>query len=1014
MDMISENRLGDILQWDETQIEQALEAGADDEALRALLGPDGLREAQALAAKERRRFRGRRPRAYILPGVVGSKLGNARRLFERLKLLIWLNPLRIRDKGLNDLGLNSGAQIRTFGVFQTTYFLLHLHLRKEGYGVRNLAYDWRLPVADAADTLARALGEDDDREVYIVAHSMGGLIVREALAKAPDRFANVQRIITLGTPHGGSFSPVPLLQGAHRHLRMAAELANDDPRRLAEDVFATMPGLYELLPSAELFDNHLFDASRWPQNGPAIDSRLLGHGRNAHARRPDIDHRFRAIIGFGRETISNAVADADGFSYEATHDGDGAVLLQSTELDGVASWYTTAEHGQLPNARRVRKAVVDILENDRTDALSREPDRTGDSFAHRPKRLRTGFDPAADADPADLRDMFSDFAAPFADHAGDSAMAAPSRPGAGGPPKPETPTITAYGPGAEARHFEIKLFGGSLLDAPVRVVAAGVIDGVAPGGAASALDAALGGKFAMLRDANVVNARQGGLTIATATRAPIGADMAFLVGLGDLGRISEDGVTAAMRALCRRLIIDRIDDCAIVLFGVNSGLSVQSSMNGIVRGVTSALEEWDDGALLRNITICELDPARFDEVVAATDAALGGLDLKRTLQVRKVTERRFPVRGEIRGPDRDVLPKHWNLVYLNVEDFQLQHAKRFTYTLLADAGAAGTPSGSVEISHTEFENLLRDISGNGAFRSLQDARDFGRDMRELLIPDAILANLETSLADKRLVVVHKKAGSRVPWELLMLSDGSFPALRGGLSRVYSSSSVQAPTKAKGSSSHNKTRVLIISNPTSDLQGAAEETRALVAMLAARQDVDYVLLEESDATKDRILALMGSGATFDEPGFDIIHYAGHADHDELQASNGGLIAAGNEIITGHDIQNLPVIPPVVFFNACQSARVRRSQLRATRLIERSVSLAEAFLEGGVRSFIGTYWPVGDASAMLFADAFYTALLNGDALGDALTHSRHVVRDDGSADWADYMHFGDFNFTLAHDR
>lgn len=1010
--MLNERDLSEILLWDEGRIEDALSDDANEEQLTALLGREGFEEARTLAAKERRKFRGAKPRAYILPGVVGSKLGNEKRILEKLELLIWLNPLRIRKKGLDDLALDSGKEIRTFGVFQTTYFLLHLHLRKEGYAVRNFAYDWRLPLKDSAEALAKALREDGDRDIHIIAHSMGGLLIREVLGKDAKRFKNIERIITLGTPHAGSFAPAPVLEGTHRYLKMAANISGDEPARLVEEVFATMPGFYELLPSPDAFDNDLCDRASWPRNGPDVDANLLDQSAQAHRDRPDVDHRFRAIIGYGRETICNAIAGDSAFAYEASHDGDGAVLLKSAEIEGVPAWYSTAEHGNLPNASQVRRAVVDLLENDRTDVLIRTPQRRNDSFPYQLRSPDRRLKPNEEVDHATLRQLFSDFAAPYR---ADDDIASDSKPsGAPIPPKNDIPIITTYGPGSETRHFEIKLFGGSLLDAPVRVVAAGVIDGVAPGGAASSLDEALGGKFSKLRDANGIDARQGGLTIATATRSPIRADMAYLLGLGDLSIIHEDGICAAVRALCRRLIIDRLDDCAIVLFGANSGMSIEECMRAIMRGVTTALEEWDVEALLRNITICENDPKKFDEISAATDTALRALDLKRTIQIRKVTSRQFQAATPTRKTTTETLPKQWNLVHLNVDVFESQNSKKFTYTMLAGACSASTAGGEVEVSQPDFEKLLSDISGDGSIESIQRAKKLGMDMRQLLLPPPILNALESNLGEKRLVIVHKKEGSRVPWELLMLNDGKFPALGGGISRVYSSSFVQAPTKWKGSSNNKKLRVLIISNPTKDLKGAEIETEALKRLLSGRKNVEFVSLERDDATKSRILELMGSGSTLDEPGFDIVHYAGHADHDELEPGNGGLLAAGDEFITGRDIQDLPVIPPIVFFNACQSGKIRLTRsggkLIPKRTIDRSVSLAEAFLEGGVRSFVGTYWPVGDTSAKLFSNTFYSALISGATLGTALVQSRRAVFESKNADWADYMHFGDFDFSL----
>ena len=76
----------------------------------------------------------------------------------------------------------------------------------------------------------------------------------------------------------------------------------------------------------------------------------------------------------------------------------------------------------------------------------------------------------------------------------------------------------------------------------------------------------------------------------------------------------------------------------------------------------------------------------------------------------------------------------------------------------------------------------------------------------------------------------------------------------------------------------------------------------------------------------------------------------------------------------------------------------------------MSFAEAFLRGGIANYIGTYWPVGDAAALTFADTFYTRLLNGEALGNALLTARKKVEESGSADWADYILYGDPGFIL----
>ena len=62
-----------------------------------------------------------------------------------------------------------------------------------------------------------------------------------------------------------------------------------------------------------------------------------------------------------------------------------------------------------------------------------------------------------------------------------------------------------------------------------------------------------------------------------------------------------------------------------------------------------------------------------------------------------------------------------------------------------------------------------------------------------------------------------------------------------------------------------------------------------------------------------------------------------------------------------------------------------------------------------NYVGTYWPVGDKSAKDFSETFYTDLIKGKTIGCALTNGRKAISGD-SIDWADYIHYGDFNFTL----
>jgi len=65
-----------------------------------------------------------------------------------------------------------------------------------------------IPVANYVRALEQQLERlnvaDPEQKISIIAHSMGGLVVRMLLAERPDMGAQLQKVITLGTPHQGT------------------------------------------------------------------------------------------------------------------------------------------------------------------------------------------------------------------------------------------------------------------------------------------------------------------------------------------------------------------------------------------------------------------------------------------------------------------------------------------------------------------------------------------------------------------------------------------------------------------------------------------------------------------------------------------------------------------------------------------------------------------------------------------------------------------------------------------
>jgi CHAT domain-containing protein len=265
-----------------------------------------------------------------------------------------------------------------------------------------------------------------------------------------------------------------------------------------------------------------------------------------------------------------------------------------------------------------------------------------------------------------------------------------------------------------------------------------------------------------------------------------------------------------------------------------------------------------------------------------------------------------------------------------------------------------------------------------------------------------------TLDELPLVVVHDPVASQLPWESLRVGNW-VPALAGGLTRQHLDANMSVAKWLEERVDDGRLDVLLVTNPTSDLAGAEGEGLALRALLNQLSNVRVTVRHRSEATKAQLLADFRSGQ------FDVVHYAGHASFSPLHPGRSGLLCAGHEVLAGTDLAGLSNLPALVFFNACESGRVRgggakpkSSAIRRPRVD--NVSVASAFIRGGAANFLGTYWPVDDAAAKTFAQTFYPLLVQGRTIGDAVLAGRRAVKAAASVDWADYLLYGNPDFVL----
>jgi pimeloyl-ACP methyl ester carboxylesterase len=347
------------------QIVALLRSGAHAALLIAYFGEAEYRELSQLAklAATRRNPRGRR--VFVLPGIMGSRLGLVAR---RSYSLLWLHPTAVANGSMSQLAMPGSRALRAVGVMLPGYLKLRLRLEIAGFRPLFCPFDWRRDVDQLARSFARLIERSGERKALVVGHSMGGLVARAALAYDKRRIA---RLIQLGAPNDGSFAPLQALRAVYPTVRKIASLDRmHTAEQLARSVYHTLPGIYQMLPSAATAGAvDLFDPRSWPTDELSPDPKLLARARRVRAKLPKASDRCSVIVGAGQETIVSAALSGTCFRYEYRAEGDGTVPLSRAQWHGAATWFVNENHGALTKNDQVLAAVADLLKTGDTRRL---------------------------------------------------------------------------------------------------------------------------------------------------------------------------------------------------------------------------------------------------------------------------------------------------------------------------------------------------------------------------------------------------------------------------------------------------------------------------------------------------------------------------------------------------------------------------------------------------------------------------------------------------------------------
>jgi hypothetical protein len=961
-----------------------------------------------------------RPAVFVLPDFLGShlKVGGRR---------VWLNDGGVGGMALLRYAPGDGVSADTPIGLVYDELMDHLAVTHEVIG---FGFDWRRPLEDEARRLGAAVEAALDarsvtgQPVRLLGHSMGGLLARTMQLECPATWQRMMavdgaRLLMLGTPNAGSWSPMQVLSGDDSFGNAISGFGVPLQDHLAREVMADMPGLLQLqaglggpqqlersatwqaLAKADqravqertcwhVSAGEAFEAAyRWGVPSQAVLDQALALRRRLDDQLvrtpPEFAAKMVLVVGHAKVTPGGFEQTEDGtVLYIDAANGDGRVSIESALLPGVATWRLDAAHGDLPSSNDAFAAFDELLTQGDTQLLERWQLGTArDAPASTPLRRRPSREALGAGPPAH----------PL-------VLAEATR-------RPRGRAIAA--PGSEP--LRVAVLNGNLTFVTLPLMV-GHYRSRTLTGTERVLDRRVGGAMSSSLAAGLYPDVPGTAQVFSLQRRSDGAtdpwrgapmQHVVVVGLGDEGRLAERDLIRGARqgAMAWAQWVGREGDSpatfeiAATLIGSGGiGVHAATAARAIAQGVRQAndalgLAGWP---VVSRLTLVELYLNRASE-------AWRGLQV---LAIANPT--RFAVEPTItfgNGPLRRPVDSGYRGA-----DYDLITATR---------GAEGTIEFRLDSKRARTEVraqvtqalLVRELVRTTGASPDAGGAEIGRTLFQLLVPTEIEPFLGGT---GRALLEVDQATAPIPWELLDTPaerrTGSDPrpwAVRSQLLRKLRTRDYRETVR----DATVEDNILVIGEPLIDdprypaLPGALAEALAVQHAFAASGAVDadhlVALVSRPDAPTI-IGALLGRS-------YRVVHIAGHGEAGPA----GGVVMSGGTFLGPREIATMRTVPELVFVNCCHGAARDASYILQDRSAF-AASLADELIRIGVHCVVAAGWAVDDLPAKEFAAALYGELLRGHSFVDAVAAAREVAWQLGGNTWAAYQCYGDPNWTL----
>jgi CHAT domain-containing protein len=975
------------------------------------------------------------PVVVVIPDLLASHLWEPRQ-----QKRLWFDPGDRSLAALPQVGDIHSLEIEAEKVNDLIYGDLCRELLAS-HRVERFAYDWRQPLelsAQRLDARLRELLTDPDlgeQPVRLLAHGMGGLVVRGLIARAPELWQQLiqrdgARVLLLGTPNHGSFHMVATLIGHSPLIRRLARVDPDGDLQGQLDAMAAFPGALQWLPQPGWAEEESgaplpfqavswFDPALWTQLQACNRDPSFGDGHGATPTQdalekgawlwnqnqtalpalPGVDPGTVILVN-GKAPITPCALDLENGHPRllGTPDGDGLVTWRSAALGNVGKTYLMeADHGGLTCRREFFPALLELLNQGTTTLLPEMPTST--------QGRRRPIAPEPVPWPSDeelLRGLVGGQTPPAAD-------------------QPAIASLRVSCHAMDLRFIQCPLMVGHYEQDPIAAAEA-MIDQHIVAGELSSRER-LGVYAGPVGTATVVlmNRDQEELHAGRCRGAVV-------IGLGKLGDLSAPSLMEAVQGGTLRYLLQILDrhgsnrvgavnvELASLLIGQNSShaISIDDSISALVMGVLEANREFARVFPQLSVRVGSLKIVEvfLDTAISATRSlrALRGVGKTDDGVQLEVDQRLHLGTGWRHRLDANQAAGYWPRMLVLGEGASGtgKLADRLQYSFLGERARA-------ERVLQELQgDLVEELVANSIQQSAYN-QDLSRTLFQLLVPTPFK---DFARRLDQLVLVLDERTANLPWELLMADDKPI-ALQLAMVRQLQASTYrqrvrQSPSRHAyviGNPATTNFHRVFAGSPSGEnsglasLNGAREEANAVVQLLSEHGYDVEPSIEDLEGV-DVINKLYRRS-------YRILHIAAHGVFEQLTHSGEcrtGVVLANGMLITVSEIESMEVVPDLVVLNCCHLGTIKTAI--PTPFNRLAASVASRLIAIGVRAVVACGWAVNDQAALIFSQTLYGAMLANKPFGDAVFAARqaaYALAPDSNT-WGAYQAYGDPTFLL----